>query len=210
MFPRRAEIAARVSATGRAVITGEATPYYLFHPLAAERAAASVPDARLIVLLRDPVERAWSHYRHEVAVGHEQLGFEEALDAEPERLSGSLQAITSGTDGPAAENHRNYSYVARGQYAAQLRTWLAHFPRESLYVGRAEDLFADPGAEFRAITSFLGLEMTSADSFPVLNARHDPGMDRRLRARLVDTFAGPNAELEDLLDRKFDWPACEG
>src|SRR5215470_750369 len=67
MFPLRARLALDGRRTGRPVRTGEASPYYLFHPAAPQRAAALVPEARLLVLVRDPVERAWSHYRHEVA-----------------------------------------------------------------------------------------------------------------------------------------------
>src|SRR5439155_3447898 len=77
----------------RPLITGEGSPYYLFHPLVPERVAALLPEARLIALLRDPVERAYSHYQHFVERGIETLTFEQALEAEPERLKGEVERL---------------------------------------------------------------------------------------------------------------------
>ena len=68
--------------------TGEATPYYLFHPLAPERIADALPDIRLVILLRNPIDRAFSHYLHEVALGIEELPFERAIDEEPRAILG--------------------------------------------------------------------------------------------------------------------------
>src|SRR5947209_1159841 len=87
LFPLRRRLQRRPPLRNRPAITGEASPYYLFHPFAPERAAQLLPDAKLIVLLRDPVERAWSHYRHEVANGRETMTFPDALAAEPARLA---------------------------------------------------------------------------------------------------------------------------
>ena len=94
-------------------LTGEATPYYLFHPHAAGRLAELIPHAKLIVLLRDPVTRALSHYQHNLAMRCESLSFEEAIQAEPERLAGELEKMMND---PAyySYNHQQYSYLARG------------------------------------------------------------------------------------------------
>ncbi|HEV2894458.1 MAG TPA: sulfotransferase, partial [Actinomycetota bacterium] len=73
--------------------TGEASPYYLFHPHVPARVAEHLPQVRLIALLRDPVGRAYSHYQHEVARGFETLSFEEAIEAEPARLAGETQRM---------------------------------------------------------------------------------------------------------------------
>src|SRR6266540_2331415 len=75
-------------AGGRRTIAGEASPYYMFHPLAPQRIAAALPEVRLIAVLRDPVERAWSHYRYERHRGYEDLPFE-LLGAPASRLSGA-------------------------------------------------------------------------------------------------------------------------
>jgi hypothetical protein len=101
-------------------LVGEASPGYLFHPLAPERVRATVPDAKLIALLRDPVDRALSHYHHEVALGREPLSFDEALEAEPERTRGEDERLVTE---PGYFSHAwwDYTYLARGRYAAEAR-----------------------------------------------------------------------------------------
>jgi Sulfotransferase domain len=123
-FPLRAGKAGRRPA---APLTFEATPYYLAHPLAPSRAAPLLPEVKLLVLLRDPVSRAWSHYRHMVRLGLEPLSFEEAIAQEPARLAGEVERIRSDPHYDAVR-HRRYSYLARGAYAEQLQQWLGHFP----------------------------------------------------------------------------------
>jgi hypothetical protein len=208
MFPLRAQLAVERRRASRPVLTGEASPYYLFHPVAPQRAAALVPRARLLVIVRDPVERAWSHYRHEVAAGRETLDFADALDAEPERLAGADDDIRNGIDSTAARNHRLCSYVGRGRYAEQLRAWLAYYPREQLHVMVAEDMFAAPEAAWRSAVAFLGLAPAAPPPFDVHNrgsADHDLGMDANVRARLRKEFAASDAELEELLGRSLPW-----
>ncbi len=203
MFPLRRRM--RVGGQ-RPLVTGEASPYYLFHPLAPERAAALVPRARLIVLLRDPVERAWSHYSHEVAAGREMLPFAAALDAEPARLNGSEQAIRSNQPGDVATFHRTASYVSRGRYADQLRSWLAYFPRDRMLIVKAEDLFEAPEAEWSRVAAFLDLSPGRARStFAVHNRGGGESIPADARARLVDAFAEPNRDLASLLGTDFGW-----
>jgi hypothetical protein len=205
MFPLRGGLALDRRRAGRPVVTGEASPYYLFHPVAPQRAAALVPDARLLVLVRDPVERAWSHYRHEVAAGREPLDFAAALDAEAGRLAGADADLAQGVDSPAARHHRRHAYVGRGLYAHQLRAWLACYPREQVHVMVAEELFATPEPVWRAAVEFLGLAPAPPPSFEVHNPGRDDGMDPACRERLRETFAGPDADLADLLARSLPW-----
>ena len=91
----------------------------MFHPLAAERAAKLVPDARLVVMLRDPVKRAFSHWQHNRRLGVEPLDFSAAIEAEPERLAGEEERILANP-GYDPWNHNMLSYAARGRYAIQL------------------------------------------------------------------------------------------
>ena len=209
MFPTHHRLAAP-NGTGHRLITGEASPYYLFHPLAAQRAGALVPDARLVVLLRDPVERAWSHYRHEVRAGRESLDFAAALAAEPMRLAGADAALRAGVSNAATLAHRTCSYVARGRYAEQLREWLGHYPRESLLVVQAEQLFAAPWREYARVVAHLSAAPMAAPHFKVLNAGASTPMAPEVRAELTDVFKEPNAELEDLLEMTLPWPSSAG
>jgi hypothetical protein len=79
----------RVTTAGK-LVSGEATPYYIFHPLVPDRVYKLFPNVKLIVLLRNPVDRAWSHYHHEVRGGFEQLSFEEAILS---KLTGSTEKL---------------------------------------------------------------------------------------------------------------------
>jgi Sulfotransferase family len=127
-------------------ICGEATPNYLFDPGACARIRLAVPDARFLVILRDPVARAWSHYWHQVRRGREHLSFEDALDAEPGRLA---------TGDPGHRSH--FSYASRGRYIEGLMRFERHFSREQLCVVFLEDLRRDPAAVLSAVGAHLEL-----------------------------------------------------
>jgi hypothetical protein len=151
-------------------LVGEASPSYLFHPLAPQRVDELVPEARLIVLVRNPVDRAYSHYHHEVALGREPLSFEEALAAEDERTAGEAERLASE---PGYFSHAwwNYTYRARGRYAEQLERWLDFFPRERLLILSSEELLDEPGRTHAHVLQFLGAEPQPLDAYPRVFAR---------------------------------------
>jgi hypothetical protein len=185
-------------------LVGEATPYALFHPRAPQRLHDIAPNARIIVLLRNPVDRAYSHYLHERARGHESLSFEEAIAAEPGRLRGLEEQLASG-EIPASDVHKRASYVARGRYARQLERWLSVFPREQLLILQSEGLYADPAATTRRVTDFLGVQPLGGDAFSTLNATTGPPMEVETRAKLKREFAEDNARLAGLLGWDPAW-----
>lgn len=139
------------------VLTGEASPYYMFHPLAPQRIARELPDARLLVVLRDPVARAWSHYRYEHGRGKEPLEFVAALDAEAERLAGEEERLILD-EHYVSDDHRYHSYLQRGRYAEQLQRLRALMPGEQIHVVQSEQLFAKPDEVLQGVWRFLGLE----------------------------------------------------
>ena len=116
----------------RPSVTGEGAPYYIFHPLALERMRKVLPDAKLIAILRDPVERAHSHWVHETARGFETLSFEDALLAEDDRLAGEEDRIVA-EPGYYSFEHQHHSYVARGQYAPQIERMWTTYPRDQTH-----------------------------------------------------------------------------
>lgn len=195
-FPLRARMGGR--------ITGEASPYYLFHPAVPGRVAETLPDVRLIAVLRDPVERAYSAYQLARRQGHETLEFEEALAREDERLAGEEERMLADPSYQSAA-HRRLSYRTRGLYAAQLERWYERFPREQLLVVRSEDLFAEPEATLQTVFAFVGLERWSAAEYPALNQRPYSGMSNEVRASLAAAYADPNRKLEALLGRELAW-----
>jgi hypothetical protein len=185
-------------------LVGEASPGYLFHPLAPERVKETVPDARLIALLRDPVDRALSHYHHEVALGREPLAFEEALDAEPGRTRGEEGRMIR-EPGCFSRAWWDYTYLARGRYAEQLERWFAVFPRDQLLVVASEELAADPGGTYSRILEFLGAPRHDLDSYPRVYEQEYAQMRPETRRRLVEHFAEPNRRLYALLGRDLGW-----
>jgi Sulfotransferase domain len=191
-------------ASSRGSITGEASPYYLFHPAVPARVAEALPDVRLIALVRDPVARAYSHYQLSVRDGHETLGFDEALRAEPDRLAGEEERLLA--DGAYRSHaHRHQSYAARGAYAEQLRRWHSHVAPERLLVISSEELFADPAGTAAAVLEFLGLDAEAVPPLPVRNQRPYPPMSDEARSLLEARFEEPNRQLYELVGRDLGW-----
>ena len=187
-------------------LTFEATPDYLWHPLAAERAAQLLPGARIVVLLRDPVERALSHHQHMTRLGFETLPFEAALDAEEGRLAGERERILADGAYPG-RSYLRFSYASRGRYLEQLLAWTDRYPSERLLVLRSEDLYADPAATWVQLVEFLGLPPWDLRRFR--NHSRSPGpsppMAAGTRRRLEAYFAPHNERLSAHLGRDFAW-----
>jgi hypothetical protein len=183
---------------------GEASPSYVFHPLAPRRVQEVVPEARLIVLVRNPVDRALSQYNHEVALGREPLPFEEALDAEEERLRGEQERMASDPRYFSRE-WWSHTYKARGRYAEQLERWLAVFPREQLLVLPSDDLGSDPARAHAQVLEFLGASPQRLDSYPRVYEREYEPMKPETREGLAAAFEEPNRRLYELLGRDLGW-----
>jgi hypothetical protein len=204
-FPSKLRRTAESRLRGGAFLVGESTPYYCCHPSVPARVSATLPDVRLIMLVRNPVDRAFSQYGHEVRVGYEDAPtFEEALEREEHRLRGEEERL-SADPGYASYAHNHYSYLLRGQYAPQLRRWFEQFPRERLLVLRSEDLFERSSEVMGAIMRFLELPERPLGELPHRNSNPSGKLEAELRRSLVDHFRPWNAELEDLIGRKLGW-----
>ncbi|MEA2550653.1 MAG: hypothetical protein QOE25_422 [Actinomycetota bacterium] len=189
-------------------ITGEASPSYLFHPDVPARVHQVLPDARFVVLLRDPVIRAWSQWSLARSLHSEALSFEAAVAAEPERLARALERKDADPNDRGAE-YRRVSYLARGDYAPQLRRWFDIVGRHRVLVLISEEFFADPSREFRKMEAFLDLPAWNA--FPGIEQKYAKGgggrgMSAEITARLREHFAPMIAETEGLLGRPLPWP----
>ncbi|GAB4148985.1 MAG: hypothetical protein Fur0021_09550 [Candidatus Promineifilaceae bacterium] len=187
-------------------LTGEATPYYLFHPHAAARLAANVPAARLIVMLRNPIDRAYSHYLHEVRLGQETLPFAAAAAREAERVQTTVDALQP----PGAHDlaHQHFTYLSRGLYAAQLRTWQRYFAREQMLIIISESFFTQPGQALAKCLAFLGVQDTNWQPLHFEKRNyHGPyeGIPLPLRRWLEAYFAAPNQALVDWLGYDPGW-----
>ncbi len=188
-------------------ITGEASPYYLFHPLAPRRAAQLLPDVKLIAILRNPVDRALSHYHHEVRRRNETLPFADAIAAEEGRMRGERELmIANGSY--RSHDHQRFSYAGRGCYMDQLNDWLKFFARDQLLVVFSDRFYAEPPAVLREITNFLRLPPLLARDEAIYdkhNYAEYKEMNPALREQLVDYFRPHNARLEAFLGTALGW-----
>jgi hypothetical protein len=189
---------------GRKVITGEASPYYMFHPHVARRVAQSVLRAKLIVLLRNPVDRAYSDYQHKVRQGAEHLGFEEAIQAEEERLQGEKERMLADED-YAGRNYRRYSYLSRGVYVDQLMEWHRHFAGDRFLILQSEEFFERPEATAKLVLDFLDLSQQEMKLNRISNKGAYVPIDSDTRQRLEEYFELHNQRLYEYLGRDFGW-----
>lgn len=184
------------------VAIGDVTPNYMYYPPSIERMASVIPDARLVAILRNPVDRAHSHYWMNRRQGKERLSFPEALNAEEERLATGDRTAT------------RFAYVDRGRYLVQLERVCRHYPRERLLVLLFDDLRADPVGTYRRLCAFLGVDGTvvpdtvggtfnAPPEFRSLAARR---MTLRLKNRRLGILA---RALGRLNERRVPYPAME-
>lgn len=195
----------------RPLVTFEATPDYLLDPRAPRRAHDLVPDAKLIVMLREPAERAVSHYHHSVRNGLEDLDLVAALAAEEDRLEGEPER-TAADERTKALPLRRFSYVMRGRYAEQLERWLRLYPRERVLVIRFDDFTVRPVETFERILGFLDLPPWQPPEFRNYSyvGATDGGYKpppAEVAEFLFERFEKPNAALVDLLGEEFRWDA---
>ncbi len=204
-FPSATARSAQEKATSGPVRTGEGATYYILHPLAPQRVRLSFPDVKLIVLLRDPVERALSHYFHNLRFGVEtEATPEAAFRLEAERLAGEEERLTSDP-GYRSFNHQTYSYLARGRYAEQLKRWFAVFPREQILIQCSERFYAETDTCFREVCRFLDLPERSLDVYRAEGKGTNKSDDEAARVFAREHFAAPNEELFELLGERFSW-----
>jgi amino acid adenylation domain-containing protein len=179
----------------RGALRGESTPSYIYFRPAAARMARYNPALKIVVVLRDPIARAYSHWNKERQRGREPLSFREALRAEPERLraSGRLQLLRS-------------SYVDRGFYARQLQHLWQFFPSKQTLVLRSTDLKADPGSTLERVAGFLGLP-----SSPLLVPRtaHVRKYEQPIHIQDWEYLAGIYAEEIRELERILGWDCSD-
>jgi hypothetical protein len=205
-FPTEAEKAAFARERGRPFITGEGSPSYLWKGPAVERMAALLPSAKLIVALRDPVDRAYSQFQMRRNDGFEPVeSFFTAVALEDPRIDGGEARARWRENGRVGEVILERSYLERSRYAEQLERWMARYPREQLHIVTTDELAADPQAAFARLQEFLelpahepaGLEARFTSSYALLAAEE--------RARIADYFRADNERLYALLGTDLGW-----
>lgn len=206
-FPTRITKSWREKYSGKGLITGEHTPSYMLHPLAAKRIADTVPYIRLIILLRDPVDRAYSHYQHEFRTGHETLDFRDALKAEPQRTAREIDRMRS-EPGYRSPEYVRHAYLDQGKYQPKLQSIFRYFDRNQVMIIKSETLFERTQNLFDGVLAFLSLdpfllpniERVNSGEYQPLHAI-DPALDGELR----EYFRQSNESLYSLLGVDYGW-----
>lgn len=191
-------------AEGEYLLTGEASPYYIFHPQVPQRIYDLFPQVKIIALLRNPVERAISHYYYYIKVKYESLSFEEAIAREPERLKGELEKLLADPTYYSYE-HQHHAYLQRGIYADQLPAWLKLFPKEQILILKSEDLYANPCENYNKVLNFLNLPAHQLEIYEKYNATEYPRVSETVYQQLKTFFRSHNQRLAEMLDRDFGW-----
>jgi len=179
----------------------EATPSYLMHPEAAERIHAYNPATRLIVLFRNPVDRAYSNYLHGRRVGarRAQRPFAEIIDEQVDHYN-PADFDTSGS------SHVHFGYVHPGCYMTHLKHWLKYFPREQIKIIISDDMFRDTQGALNEMFEFVGVPPHPIEDLVAYNTNtYEEPMPPETRAKLREFFRPYNEELFQFLGKRYDW-----
>ena len=187
-------------------LTGEATPRYMEHPRVPERIKKITPNAKFIVLLRNPVDRAYSHYNMNVTGGDESLSFLEAIEKEQERTSMEYEKMQKN------ENYFNwdyylYAYLNHGIYIDRLKHWMTIFPKKNFLILKSEDFSKDTPKYYNHVLSFLDLSSFHLKNYKLYKQRHyvEPIIKPEIRKKLVEFFKPHNEKLYKFLGVDFGW-----
>ena len=195
-------------------ITGEATPEYIFHPYSYKRISEFLPSVKIIVLLRNPIDRAYSRYNHSCRSSKYRSkikSFEQAIAKEKELLS-SFNLNRFYENERFYEDERCYkaierhSYLSRGIYITQIKRWFNCFPREQILILKSENLYSDPSGTYKKVLEFLNLPNWEPKNYSIFNYSEGyPKMNTATREYLIDYFKPYNEQLYEHIGMNFDW-----
>jgi Sulfotransferase domain len=189
---------------GHRVVSGEASPLYMYDPRICPLVRRIVPDVKVIIQLRDPVGRAFSHWQERVGQGVEPLSFEDALAAEPSRTAGELARMRQEPS-YYSEAFDWYSYRDRGIYHRQVAQWADAFPPDQVLVVASEDFSRDEQGVMDAVADFLGIPRHRRAQYPRHNLSPRMSMPAHVEEELSAFYAPHNQRLYELLGRDLGW-----
>lgn len=189
----------------RKYITGEATPRYLDHPHAPKRVKAIIPNTKLIVLLRNPIDRAYSMYNMRLSRGRENHSFQDVIKLEKERTNGEFKKMELD-EKYYSSTYFQHSYLDKGIYVDKLQRWMNVFPKEQFLIINSEEFFKNTSETYNKVLKFLGLYSLELESYPIQGrvSKLKP-IDPTLRKQLVEFFKPHNERLYKFLGRNFGW-----
>jgi len=178
------------------------SPSYLLHRDVPQRVHSLYPNMKMIVMLRNPVDRAYSEYQMTLRWGKDLPPFKEAISSEEEERA-KVAKLWEREPELYDSLFRSHTYKLRGVYVEQLERWFAYFPREQFLILTNRELRKNPQQTMEKVFSFLGLKSQKVQRSYSINRY--PRMSRETRAELVEYYRPYNKQLEELLGRSFDW-----
>lgn len=187
------------------LIAGDCTPKYIDHPLVPERIFKLTPNAKFIVMLRNPIDRAFSHYKMNLKHKYEEKSFEDAIKLEPERIKDQLDFMKQ--TGKISFDYYLYAYLDRGIYVTRLKHWMNIFPKKNFLIIKSEDFYSDPSIEYNRVLKFLDLKKFELDEYGIhmSGSFKEKQIDKDFRKKLQEFYQPYNEELYSFLNKDFEW-----
>ena len=181
------------------LLTGEATPNYLRFPQVAQRIKDTFPQTKIIILLRNPIDRAISWHYHKVNSGLSKLDLATAIATEVERLATVTEAEIINT------GFYNPDNIMSSLYIYKIKPWIETLGREQFLILKSEDFYLNPQQNMERVFKFLDLPSNPLENYPKVNVGSYQEVEPEIRKTLADYFAPYNKQLEQYLNMEFGW-----
>jgi len=187
-------------------VVGDATERYFEYPHAPQRIQSLTPNAKFLIILRNPVERTYSHYNFNVIRNKENRTFEDAIDKESKRTKVEYTKMEKDKKF-YSDYYFRYAYLDRSIYATKLKRWFQIFPKEQFFIIENNELLNNTAKIYKDVLRFLNLPNLELPKYEKIFAKKykKPKMEQLTRQQLVEFFQPYNDELYRLLGTKYDW-----
>jgi len=185
-------------------LTGEASVRYLDHPFAPQRIKEITPDAKFIILLRNPVDRAHSHYTMIQRRNSEPSSFEKAIEDEEQRITEPFNKMLNDSN-YYSDIYFRHAYLHRGLYVDKIKRWMEVFPKEQFLIIQSEEFFKNPSKTYNDVLEFLGLPSHDLKTYEPIRKQKKSILKKQTQQKLQNYFKPHNEKLYNFLGKKFDW-----
>ena len=191
--------------TGQNHVAGEDTATYLFHSLVPERIKKTIPHVKLIIILRNPVDRAYSNYQHQVREGLEIKTFEDAIKSELKRMGLIEDNKKIKINNSDFDNATIFSYLRHGIYVDRIKIWMTLFGKNQFLILNTEELAENTDKTLNKIFEFLDVPHYKIPDLRRRNVGKYEKMQESTREFLINFYKPHNQRLYKFLNRRFDW-----
>ena len=186
-------------------LTGEASTQYYWYPHAVKRVKSLLPNAKIILLLRNPIDRSYSQYQMEFSKGNDELSsFEDAIELENERIQDEYEKMLQD-ENYYSKKYTIQSYITKSIYVNYIEEWLKYFPREQFLFLNSEEFNSDTSKVYKKTLNFLEISEIDFKNYEVFRAAKYSEMNPSTRKKLSEFFKPYNEKLYKLIDQNFHW-----